>query len=156
MNNKMLIVGICVCIALLASACSTSRIVYRYDESTSRYIAPTMSGYVTPIAVDLRIDTIKIVYIENFPNTLTYKDVNNIENSGTIEYLKNYTIAQAVKKYSADVIVAPIFDVKTSEDFSTITITITGFPAHYINFRKATTEDINLIFPNNKECKIAK
>lgn len=155
MKNKLPIVGICACIALLATACSTSRIVYRYDESTSRYLEPTMNGYVTPIAVDLRIDTNKIVYVENFANTLNYQDVNNIENSGTIEYLKSYTIAQAVKNYSADVIVAPIFDVKTSEDFSTITITITGFPAHYINFRKATTEDINLIFPNNKEIKIA-
>jgi len=148
------ILGIVLVVTLLTTGCSTSRIVYRYDESTSRYIAPSMSGYVTPIAVDLRIDTTKIVYVENFPNTLTSNDINNIENSGTIDYLKNYTIAQAVKKYNADVIVAPIFDVKTSEDFSTITITITGFPAHYINFRKATTEDINLIFPYQQESKI--
>lgn len=127
---------------------------YGYDESTARYLKPEMTGFVTPTAADLHVFETRISHVENFPNTLTFGDIQNVNNSGTIEYFKNYTVAQAVKKHNADVIIAPVFDIKTSEDLLSIMVTVYGYPANYVNFRKATTEDLNLVYPCPKESTI--
>lgn len=153
MKKKSPILSLLCALCILMGSCTTEKF-YSYDESTARYLSPEMSGFVTPTVADLKVTETKITHVETFQNTLRQSDLNDIEHSGTIQYFKNFTIAQAVKKYNADVIVAPIFDVKTSEDFSTITITVMGYPANYINFRKATTDDINLVYPCNKESKI--
>ncbi len=141
-------------IVVIMGGCYTTEKFYRYDESTVRYLTPGMTGFVTPTAADLQVSTTRISHAETLPNTLTQWDIDDIEHSGTVHYLKNYTVAQAVKKHNADVIVAPIFDIKTSEDFLTITITVTGYPANYINFRKATPGDIELVYPCLNESKI--
>jgi len=153
MKKLLQTLGLSVSIVVLMGACATGSF-YSYDESTVRYLSPGMSGFITPVTADLQVSADKITYVETFPNTLTIRDINNIDNSGTVAYLKNHTVAQAVKKYNADVIVAPIFDIKTSEDFSTITVTVIGYTAKYVNFRKATPEDINLVYPCQKESKI--
>lgn len=115
---------------------------YKYDESTARYMNPAMlPGYITPTIADLDISETKISETETYKNTLTSRDMNSAENSPTIEYLKNYTISKAVKKHNADVIVAPIFDIKTSEDYETIEVTISGYPANFVNFRNVKATD---------------
>lgn len=154
MKKKIQTLGLSVIVVILAVACTTTEMFYSYDESTARYLSPDMTGFVTPTAADLKVAEVRISHIETFPNTLKQSDIDDIENSGAVSYMKNFTIAQAVKKYNADVIVAPIFDIKTSEDFSTITITVIGYPANYINFRKATPEDVNLVYPCQNESKI--
>lgn len=154
MKKNLQILFLSTLVVVVLGGCSTTEKFYRYDESTARYLTPGMTGFVTPTAVDLQISATRISHTETLPNTLTQRDIDDIEYSGTVHYLKNYTVSQAVKKYNADVIVAPIFDIKTSDDFSTITITVTGYTANYINFRKATSEDINLVYPCPKESKI--
>lgn len=150
MKNKLSFLCLFCVLFILMGSCTTER-YYSYDESTARYLTPGMSGFVTPTVADLKVTETRITHVETFQNTLKQSDLNDIEQSGTVQYFKNFTIAQAVKKYNADVIVAPIFDLKTSEDFSTITITVIGYPANYVNFRKATTEDINLVYPYKNE-----
>lgn len=115
---------------------------YKYDESTARYMNPAMlPGYITPTIADLNVAKTKISETYTYKNTLTSKDMNNAENSPTIEYLKNYTVSQAVKKHNADVLVAPIFDIKTSDDYTAIEVTISGYPANYVNFRNVKESD---------------
>lgn len=153
MKKKLQTLGLSVSIVVLMGACTTGG-YYSYDASTVRYLTPSMSGFITPVTADLQVSADKITYVETFSNNLTIRDINSIDNSGTVAYYKNYTVVQAVKKYNADVIVAPIFNIKTSEDFSTITVTVIGYPANYVNFRKATPEDINLVYPYQKESKV--
>ena len=113
---------------------------YKYDESTARYMNPAMtSGYITPTIADLNVSKTKISETETYKNTLTAEDMNSAENSPTIEYLKNYTVSKAVKKHNADVIVAPIFDIKTSYD--TIEVNVSGYPANFVNFRNVKAAD---------------
>ena len=49
--------------------------------------------------------------------------------------------------HQADDIVTPTFEITPSEDLKYIEVTVTGYPANYINYRKATQEDVNLIVP---------
>ncbi|MBO5957017.1 MAG: hypothetical protein J6Q39_05625 [Bacteroidales bacterium] len=131
-------------VALFVTSCMPSSYLtyYKYDESTARYMNPAMtSGYITPTIADLNVSKTKISETETYKNTLTAKDMNSAENSPTIEYLKNYTVSKAVKKHNADVIVAPIFDIKTSDDFETIEVNVSGYPANFVNFRNVKAAD---------------
>ncbi len=151
-------------------SCHSDEYLYKYNESTARYLQPTMSGFITPTTADLNVSPTRITHSETFANELTEDDfeisgtrlrkVNDNEESNLlnyesplIQYMKNYTIGQAVKKYQADIIVGPIFEIKTSEDYEKITVTISGYPASYTNFRKTTDADINLM---DKVYKIGK
>lgn len=149
-------------IPVLFVACKSDEYLYKYNESTARYLQPTMSGFITPTTADLNVSPTRISHSETFTNELTEDDfsvsgtklrgVNDNETSKLvnfesplIQYMKNYTIGQAVKKYQADIIVGPIFEIKTSDDYEKITVTISGYPASYTNFRKTTEADINLM-----------
>lgn len=156
-------------VAFFASSCATTQYRYKYDESTARYLEPAMQGFITPSTADLNISNTRIYHTEIFANNLTTEDfrtsyattstpfsvypssqVQAVQSSANfdskkITYIKNYTIGEAVKKYNADVIVGPIFEIKTSEDYQTITVTVSGYPATYVNFRKATKEDVELM-----------
>lgn len=130
------------------TSCGTTQdIFYRYDESTARYINPEMKAtFISPTIADLEIASNKITESVSFDNMLTSTDVKRLENdqfSKNIELIKSLTISKAVKKHNADVIVAPIFDIETSRDYSTITVTVSGYPATYKNFRKMTENDAN-------------
>lgn len=156
-------------VAFITSSCATTQYRYKYEESTARYLEPAMQGFITPSTADLNISNTRIYHTETFPNNLNSSDfrtsystastpfstypsaqVQTVQpsinfDSKNVTYIKNYTIGEAVKKYNADVIVGPIFEIKTSEDFQTITVTVSGYPATYVNFRKATKEDIELM-----------
>lgn len=128
--------------ALFITSCTPYVTYHKYDESTARYMNPAiMPGFITPTIADLDISNEKITVTETYDNTLTQADMENFESSATIEYLKNYTVSKVVKQYDADVIVAPIFDIKTSDDYETIEVTVTGYPAKFINFRNVKSSD---------------
>lgn len=137
---KTLKVTLLLAVAILMTSCSS--LYYKYDESTARYMNPAMMPIlITPTIADLDISNEKITVTEKYDNTLTQYDFDNFDNSPTIEYLKNYTVSKVVKQYDADVIVAPIFDIKTSDDYETIEVTISGYPANYVNFRNVKATD---------------
>lgn len=125
-----------VLVAFFMTSCATYSTYYKYDESAARYMNPALKpGFITPIIADLDISNTKITVAETYDNTISHRDINNIEDSPTIEYLKNYTVSKAVKKHNADIITAPIFDIKTSENYDKIEVTVSGYPANYINFK---------------------
>ena len=150
------------CLSVLLFSCSTEEYLYKYNESTARYLQPSLSGYIIPMTADLNVSPTRISHSEIFDNELTADDfkssnnsvrlTNEIEltmltnnDSPSIQYMKNYTIGQAVKKYGADIIVAPMIEITTSADYTKITVTITGYPASYTNFRKMTESDAKLL-----------
>ena len=141
---KTLKAGLILLIAIFMTSCMQPSYLtyYKYDESTARYMNPAMlPGYITPTIADLNVSKTKISETATYENTLTSKDMNSDKNSPTIEYLKNHTISQAVKKHNADVIVAPIFDIKTSDNYETIEVTVSGYPANFVNFRNVKASD---------------
>lgn len=122
---------------------------YRYDENTARYITPVIQPtYIPPTIADLVISPNKVMDSMYYDNTLTNDDIESLSNgsnSTTIEYLKKLTVSKVVKKHDADVIVAPIFDVRTTDDFEKIIITVSGYPATYKDFRMITPEDAEFL-----------
>ena len=60
-----------------------------------------------------------------------------------IEVLKASAVSQAVKNAGADVLVEPTYNIVSQRGVSTVTVT--GFPATYKNFRDIKIEDVPLI-----------
>jgi hypothetical protein len=61
----------------------------------------------------------------------------------SIEVLKSEAVSQAVKNAAADVLVEPSYTIVSQRGVSTVTVT--GFPATYKNFRDIRMEDVPLI-----------
>ncbi len=118
---------------------------FGYDEATAHSIDPVATAHTTPIVADLSVTQTRITHKETFGNNLTAADLTNPNRSAEINYLKDYTLTRAAKLNNADIIIAPTYDIKTSQDMNTITVEITGYPASYTNFRKATVTDLDLI-----------
>ena len=116
-----------------------------YDEATARSINPVAMAHTTPIVADLSVTSQRIAHSETFENALTQEDIDNPSYSAEINYLKDYTLTRAAELNNADIILVPIYNVKTSDDMKTITVKVTGYPATYTNFRKATNADLELI-----------
>lgn len=60
-----------------------------------------------------------------------------------MDVLKAEAVSKAVKNAGADVLVEPTYTIVTQR--GTSTVTVTGFPATYKNFRDITIEDVPLI-----------
>lgn len=153
MKKKVLLIG---ALALLtagqvAAQNKKDRVVvvenekYGYDEATASSITPIATAHTSPIVADLTVSPKRITHKETFGNALTAADLLNPDKSAEIQYLKNYTLTRAVKLNNADLLLVPVFEVKTSNDMATITVEVTGYPASYTNFRKATNGDLELI-----------
>ncbi|MCR4827934.1 MAG: hypothetical protein K5864_00545 [Bacteroidales bacterium] len=118
---------------------------YGYDEATASSINPVASAHTMPVVADLTVSSTRITHKETFGNALTAKDLLDPDHSAEIRYLKSYTLTRAVKLNNADLLLVPVYEIRTSADMNTITVEVTGYPATYTNFRKASANDLQLI-----------
>ncbi|MBC6491528.1 hypothetical protein BC349_10815 [Flavihumibacter stibioxidans] len=65
--------------------------------------------------------------------------------STSLDLMKMEAIAAALKSGNADVLIEPAYQIDT--EGSRVTVTVTGWPANYKNFRKMTAADTTLIRP---------
>lgn len=146
MDKRVLLIAAALLLAAGSlSAQNKKDATYGYDEATASSISPVATAHTSPIVADLTVSPKRITHKETFGNALTANDLLNPDRSAEIRYLKSYTLTRAVKLNNADLILVPVYEVKTSDDMRTITVEVTGYPASYTNFRKATTSDLDLI-----------
>ena len=143
-------------VAISAAACSTlgpnSYVTYDYNESTARNLEPEHIMLTTPVIADLDVSGKRITHIEKEAFADIVVDGYAIQPEN-MEGYKKIALSRAAKAYDADVLLGSMIDVQTIE--GRLVITVTGFPAKYVNFRKATLHDAELmreasIFRNNK------
>lgn len=120
-------------VAAAAVSCVPQRMMYR--ESSGRNIEPSQGAVVTPLLADLELvsDT-KQTHVENTGCDVTPDIIAQIDN------YKNMALLNAAKKFDADTMVAAIINVDTDAD-GKLVITVTGYPARYVNFRTMTEKD---------------
>ncbi len=128
---------------LLAVACApTSYITYDYNESTARNLEPEHVMLTSPVIADLEVSSTRIKHVERAAFVDIVVDGFAIQKENMESY-KKIALSKAAKAYDADVLVASMIDVQTLD--GRLVITVTGFPAKYVNFRKATLEDAELV-----------
>ncbi len=112
-------------VALLTS-CSVTK------TGTAKSIDITGAGVIhTPVTADLEVDDQKASH------TITLKKVENKTEA------RNTAIRELLALKNADVLVEPTYTTETSRGKTKLTVT--GWPARYVNFRKMTEEDRALI-----------
>lgn len=116
----------------------TSCNIYRYEEHQTHSTQPGGSSIITPTTADLKVSETKISYTSTFSHNKNENDIN-------IKEVKKKTLADALFEYNADILIDPLFDITTSKDASHVDVTVTGYPANYVNFRTTTQEDSILL-----------
>lgn len=143
--KKVLLIAI---VALVAASCvptaPTQYVYYTYDynESTARNLEPEHIMLTTPVVADLEVQPTRITHVEKD----AYADIILDELTTSPTYIENYkkiALSKAAKAHDADLLVGSMIDVQTIDE--RLVITVTGFPAKYVNFRKATLHDTELI-----------
>lgn len=118
-------------LSIYFSACKTTHEPYHanYKETTTEEIN-NKQVIQTPVVVDLDVSETKV--------TGTYSGENV-----TIEFAKNKSLADAITKSGADVLVEPIYEVDVND--KTITVTVHGYAGKYKNFRQPQAKDSVLL-----------
>lgn len=114
-------------VILVLSSCSTSK----YTSSSSKSMDIYGAGVIqNPVLVDLDVSNEKVS--------------GNAEGYSTsVNALKQQAISNATKLANCDVLIEPRFETETKGN-STL-VTVTGYPARYVNFRPLRPEDVALI-----------
>lgn len=115
-------------IVIVFASCSSTK----STTNTAKTLNIYGSGVIQkPVIVDLDVKQTKV--------TATV----NGKLGSNIEALKAEAVSVAVKNAQADVLVEPTYTIVSNR--GTSTVTVSGFPATYKNFRDITLEDVPLI-----------
>lgn len=142
MLRKLFVVTACVfCVMTISHAQKVETVQVDYMESSARYLEPTQSIMTTPLIADLAVTGGQISYTE----TEAFKDYEVTEELiELVPSFKAIALCHAARAHKADMIIGAMVDVITN-DRGRLEITITGYPARYVNFRNATNEDMDLV-----------
>jgi hypothetical protein len=114
-----------------------------YSSTESRNFEPRQGVIVTPLMADLKVITQTSVSDSIiFPILVASIPQSNM--SAWISEYKKQAMSLLLKKYKADAFIGPLTDVTTTAD-GRMMISISGFPAKYVNFRNATSEDVWIV-----------
>ena len=115
------------CATLSLMSCSS---VAKFSTAKTIDITPTIVQ--KPTVADMQVNEKKVM------GTYTGK-----LKTTTLETIKSEAVASALKSVNADILVEPRFD--TTINGSQTTVTVSGFPATFKNFRAMKEEDIPLM-----------
>ena len=128
MNSKLTIkMVIAVLSASLLQSCTT---VSKFSSGKTIDIAATIKQ--KPTVTDLEVKENKVT------GTASYKSTEK-----SIEAIKQEVVANALKSVNADILVEPKFETVIKNYI--ITVTVTGYPGFYKNFRTVKAEDLPVL-----------
>ena len=114
--------------SFIFASCSSSARLY----NTATYVGASVSMPVTAVLADLDVSPTKITFFYIPSGTVVNCGSENVVNSAVREAL--------MANDNADVLVALEKQIKYSAEGMIESITITGYPAKYVNFRSPSDE----------------
>lgn len=91
-----------------------------------------------PVIVDLDVKQTKVK-----GTAVSDEPVNTEKDNPKLNLLKSLAIKNALEGVGADILVEPVFETITQDGKTTVTVT--GYPATYKNFRPIKKEDVELV-----------
>ena len=125
---------------------------YWYNSTAARNLEASHEMMVTPLLADVKLQPVgRRVFGED---RFYYVDVeaSDLWKAQTIDQLKRQALFDFTKEYKADVIIGALISAQTVDENQDglvdrdgkrykVRITISGYPANYVNFRNATQND---------------
>ena len=120
MRKYFCFIGLCA-LSILSVSCASSKII-----NSATYTEGAAKLYVTPLQADLEVSAKKINY---------FMPVSDAIGQGGLKNVISTAIKEALDANGGDVIVGLETSVSYSDNGSIESISITGYPASFINFR---------------------
>lgn len=137
-------VGALCCFSLTASAQKT----VKFENAQARAFDVIPQSYVKPLTVELEVDQKKGRITDKWEITpeKLIELVNEKDNFEVqMQNLRNYAIYMSSQKHQCDVIVAPTFNVASSDVSKGVTVTLIGFTANFKNWKTMDESDFHWI-----------
>ena len=143
--KKIILLSSLLAIALAAEAQKTTRV----ENPQARLVDVSPSAFVRPLVADLKVDDAKGRISDVWtlqPSELAGLLNGDMSFDQKLENLRNYALSRSVQKHNCDVIVAPTFNISTTDFAKGVSITVMGFTANFTNWR--TMSDADIIWVN--------
>lgn len=126
---------------LLGIVCFAQKTEFRFQATQARLLDVMSNAYVKPLTVELKVlNTKRISEVIK----LTKQEVEQ-DMKGDLDNIRSYAVYRASQIHDCDVIVAATFNVKTSNDGTGYEVNVIGYPANFVNWKTATSEDYEWI-----------
>lgn len=139
-------------IALFGSCTTqmTSLSKTEYHKQQARIIEPKFQAFMTPLVGDVEVMKEKgRITSEEYIRPINFAAANY---EYQIEEAKKYVLFAETKKHDADILIAATYDINTDDvRKGTISIRVSGYPAKYVNWRPAATDDYKWINTTYKQ-----
>ncbi|MBQ8968801.1 MAG: hypothetical protein IJ064_03585 [Bacteroidaceae bacterium] len=139
--KKLFLLSVACMLSLAVSAQKT----VKFENNQARAFDVVPNSYVKPLTVELKIDEQKgrITDVwEIRPDELialvNEKDAGDVQ----MQNLRNYAIFKSSQKHNCDVIVAPIFNIRSEDVSRGVTVTLIGFCANFVNWKTMDDKDV--------------
>lgn len=144
MNLKtMLLAAAGAIVATLSAVADDKNQQVLFQDSEMHMSQPELRIFVTPQVCDM-----EMIYPNKPRSEYSYAvEIRSIDALTEAEFtnLKNRTLYKFAKEHGADIIIEPIFNsYVTTDNKNILNITVTGFPARYVNFRPLGKSDVDL------------
>lgn len=162
-------------IAGTAQAQKETTYVQKYQNSQARLLDVTTNTYTKPLVVEFEpLSTGELTgmagKLNSAGNGREYKVTGNTSSTekgrnkgrvegvirmskskvetelkGDVTEIRKWGTFQVIKDFNADVLLGPLFDIKTSDNGDYYELTVIGFPARFTNWRELEQGDYNWI-----------
>ncbi len=115
-----------------------------FEEASAREKMPDVQVFIMPEIADLQMLNTEREMFGPYEYALS-KDVNSMTNA-ELDNAKTIALRNAATEAGADLIIEPMYNsIVYDKDSKVIRTTISGYPAKYVNFRKITKEDMEIL-----------
>lgn len=140
-------------IALTMMSCAMQKTSVDEQYTQARMLDVRADAHVKPLTVEVEIDRAAGRISETW--SYTKEDITAM--GGDLSNIRANGLYKTAQKHSADIIVAPLFDLRTAED-GTYRLTVIGYPGNFVNWKSLEAKDsvwmsLNKFYKGNSNAK---
>ncbi len=110
------------------------------QNTQANVLGVSANSYAVPLTVELD------VFADRISDTWTLtSEAAEVEFHGDLNNIRAWAVYMSSRKHTADIIVAPVFNIKTTDNGDGYEVEVIGYPAKYVNWKSATSEDMEWI-----------
>jgi hypothetical protein len=129
---------------LLSVGAFAQKTTVNFHDTQARALETTTVSHVKPLIVEVEV-TPERVSLENL--WLSDEDVKSM--NGDVANIRSWATFQCAKNYGADVIVAPMYEIKSDATRGGYNVTVVGFIGKFKNWRSITDADYEWVRMEN-------
>ena len=148
MKRFFLILTLSLC-SLAGLAQGRSAATITINEANVDVVKPSVSVLSSPLIADIEIIGERVTYVERDAfKSISLSDLFSQYSKSpdaALQWLKSIALSNAIQKYGADLFISFNITTNTNQE-GHLEITVQGYPAKYVNFRKATYDEVTTAY----------